>query len=225
MELIIYAISCAAFIGVLVVIVKTVLKKLKEVLDLYHRVGVNANSPILPEAHIMKFAPVPLTVHEKTMYLQPLTLDGHKVYTNKMMHFLLKYKQQVGALRWILLSDLIDKKNVDEVVQSWSSAMNNAQLLQDMQELVYTTFLRDRKRINPSRITLKEMQKNWSWFELLQVWQMMWLVQVKSVEDFIHYLSNQVTGQGTQNLGWDLQKSLTPQSQKLAAGPLMPRYS
>ncbi len=201
------------------------LRRIAELETLYERTHVSPENPILPEAHIMRFAPVPITIHGKTLYLQPLTTDGHKAYTAQMVAFLSKYHQQLGALRFVLLADLLNDATKSEALKEWQSAMNNAGLHAEMQELIARTFLRS-KAVNPHGLTLRKMRKTWTWIDTLQLWQMMWQVQVKSCQDFIEYLlTGQAAGTGNVSPGSPLQRRQAQASQKSADGRLMPRYS
>ena len=93
MELIVSIVSGIASVGAIVLVSRAYLKRVHELETLYERTHVSPENPILPEAHIMRFAPVPITIHGKTLYLQPLTSDGHKAYTAQMVAFLSKYHQ------------------------------------------------------------------------------------------------------------------------------------
>lgn len=225
MELIVSIVSGLASVGAIVLVSRAYLKRVHELETLYERTHVSPENPILPEAHIMRFAPVPITIHGKTLYLQPLTADGHKAYTAQMVAFLSKYHQQLGALRWALLGDLLNDATKSEALKEWQAAMNNAGLHAEMQEMIARTFLRS-KAINPHRLTLRQMRKTWTWLDTLQLWQMMWQVQVKSCQDFIEYLlTGQAAGTGNASPGSPLQRRPAQASQKYADGRLMPRYS
>lgn len=224
MELIIYMVMTVSFVATLAGLIRFFLKKQKELLETYERCMVTPENPILPEAHIMRFAPVPITLHGKTIYLQPLSAQAHAIYSKKMLEFLLKYQKQLAGLRFALIKDLMSKESSLEALQSWTGLQNNAELVKDMQYLIYSTFLKQ-KNCNPNKISKRFIYRNWTWVETLQVWQMMWLIQTKSVEDFIQYLLESQGGSDKWKTGSPFTKSAGTGPTRSAHGLLTPRYS
>lgn len=101
--------------------------------------------------------------------------------------------------------------------------MTNLKLNEDMQKLLVRFVLSD-KRINPEKITAREIAKKWEPLDVLQVWKAMYAVQVQSVEDFTQHLLGQVEGAAKQKPGGSFRNGQGSLYAKSSPGPLMPRY-
>jgi len=221
---ILFAIYVAVSLAVFTAVAHVFLRSFRNLQTQYDRVEVTPESPVLPEAHILAFRPVPLKIGGRTLYIQPLTTDGHNAYTNKMMQFLVRHRVNLAGIRMLTMADLLTEDNRKELAANMGSARNNAAMIKDAQAMLAATFLKS-KKVNPERITLRQIRKEWTWIDTFQVWQMAYAVQVQSTENFIQYLLGQLTGTEQQNAGSPLLKQQGPPSQKSASGPLMPKYS
>ena len=199
-------------------------QKLVETMQMYERLNITPEDSVLPEAHIMKFKPVPLPMYGKVIYIQPLSNDGHKVYSKMYFDLLTKYQQQLGGLRFLLLNDLLTEEGINKLKTEWTDVRYNQSLIEDINKLINKVVLAN-PSMNPSKITLADTGRLWNWMDTLQVFQMIYAVQVQASQDFTLYLLGRLTGAGTQKDGSPFQRRQESRSQKSASGPLMPLYS
>ena len=221
---ILFAIYVAVSLAVFAAVARVFLRSFRNLQTQYDRVEVTPESPVLPEAHILAFRPVPLKIGGRTLYIQPLTMEGHNAYTNRMAQFLARHRAHLAGIRMLTMADLLTDENRKELAANMGSARNNSAMIKDAQAMIASTFLKS-KKVNPERITLRQIRKEWTWVDTFQVWQMAYAVQVQSTENFIQYLLGQLTGTEQQKTGSPLLKQQVPPSQKSAGGRLMPKYS
>lgn len=186
---------------------------------------ITVDNPILPDGHIIQHKPTPWTLAGKTLYMQPLTFAAHRVFTENLTKFLTKYLTQIKGLKFLLIKDLISSETRNELTKSWQTIASNPKLMDEMLHLIDITFLSD-KRINPDKLTVKEIENNCTWMEIIQTWQFLYAVNVEAVETFINVLLTPTKlGQEKQKVGSIYTNQQESQSKNSRHGTCQPRYS
>lgn len=221
--------SIVAILGVvlfkLIRTLKQAVKQNEEYREKFRVMAVTVDNPILPDGHIIQHKPTPWTLSGKTLYMQPLTFAAHRIYTESMLKFLTKYLTQLKGLKFLLISDLLDSDKRDEMINDWKLIVSNPKIIDEMLDMIEVTFLKD-NRINPNKLTRKEIEKNCTWMEILQTWNFLYAINVNSIETFIiALLTPTKTGPGNVKVGSLYTNQLESQSKNSQNGTCQPRYS
>lgn len=200
-------------------------KKNEEYQEKFRVMQVTVDNPILPDGHIIKHKPTPWTLAGKVLYMQPLKFEQHRIFTERMIKFLSKYLTQLKGLKFLLISDLLDKNMKDQMIKDWSAISSNSQIFESMLDMIEITFLAD-KNINPNKLTRKEIVRKCTWMEILQTWQFLYAINVDCVESFINALLTPTkTGPGSVKVGSLYENQQDSRLKNSQTGTCQPRYS
>lgn len=212
-------------LAIMIKVLKASIKQAKDNAEKYRVMQVTVDNPILPDGHIIQHKPTPWTLSGKTLYMQPLTFAAHRIYTESMLKFLTKYLNQLKGLKFLLISDLLDSNKRDEMINDWKLIVSNPKIIDEMLDMIDITFLKD-NRINPNKLTRKEIEKNCTWMEILQTWNFLYAINVNSIETFIiALLTPTKTGPGNVKVGSLYMNQLESPSKNSQNGTCQPRYS
>lgn len=163
------------------------LRKMR-ILKVLRRSKIDVNNPHLVDGVIHNEQAIPISIGEKTLYMQMMTFDVHDLYFAKFNQFLKLHKDRLNNLKFFTYDK---EKSIEELLlnlpKNVKSFFRDKTIQKQQMEIIKSTFLAD-KNINKDKISYRYFKKHLKLSQLIELFFIGENLVLDSVESFIHCL-------------------------------------